>query len=228
MVPRYAIYFVPAADSPLYRFGAAALGYDCYTGRDTAPITGMDASSWTAVVREPRVYGFHATLKAPFRLAGDFSEDDLLQAVQTFAESRPTVLGGRLVLREIGSFLALVPANRCADIERLAQACVQEFDRFRAPMTSEERARRLSAQLSPRQAEYLDRWGYPYVHDDFRFHMTLTGSLELSQLNTMRHFLDVQFEQVPEAQTLCIDRVAMVKQDESGASFRVIQPFALR
>jgi putative phosphonate metabolism protein len=228
MVPRYAIYFVPAADSPLYGFGAAALGYDCYTGRDTTPITGIDASSWTAVVREPRVYGFHATLKAPFRLTDDFSEDDLLRAAQTFVESQSTVLEGRLVLRAIGSFLALVPASRRADIERLAQACVQEFDRFRAPMTSEERARRLSAQLTPRQVEHLDRWGYPYVQDEFRFHMTLTGSLELSQLNTVRSFLDLQFEQVPDAQTLCIDRVAIVKQDESGASFRVIQPFALR
>src|SRR5262249_49521341 len=30
--PRYALYFVPPADSALYRFGAGFLGYDCYTG----------------------------------------------------------------------------------------------------------------------------------------------------------------------------------------------------
>ena len=32
---RYAIYFVPAADQPLFRFGRAVLGYDCYTGEET-------------------------------------------------------------------------------------------------------------------------------------------------------------------------------------------------
>ena len=31
--PRYAVYFVPAADSDLYRFGSAVLQYDGYTGR---------------------------------------------------------------------------------------------------------------------------------------------------------------------------------------------------
>jgi hypothetical protein len=31
---RYAIYFIPSAESGLYRFGRAALGYDCYTGEE--------------------------------------------------------------------------------------------------------------------------------------------------------------------------------------------------
>jgi hypothetical protein len=29
-----------------------------------------------------------------------------------------------------------------------------------------------------RQRNYLDRWGYPYVMEEFRFHMTLTGRLD--------------------------------------------------
>ena len=35
--PRYAIYFVPPANSDLHRFGAGFLGYDCYTGEDARP-----------------------------------------------------------------------------------------------------------------------------------------------------------------------------------------------
>ncbi|HMJ45461.1 MAG TPA: phosphonate metabolism protein, partial [Pseudolabrys sp.] len=83
--PRYAIYFVPGTDSELYRFGASVLGYDCYTGRDIALIDGADASSWSEFVREPRIYGFHATLKAPFYLAKGSNEADLERAVLDFA-----------------------------------------------------------------------------------------------------------------------------------------------
>src|SRR6266436_2078374 len=69
--PRYAIYFVPAPDTALYRFGAGALGYDCFTGADMATLDTLpvDAGAWRELTREPRRYGFHATLKAPFRLA---------------------------------------------------------------------------------------------------------------------------------------------------------------
>lgn len=228
MAPRYAIYFVPAADSPLYRFGASVLGYDCYRGENVPFIDGADLSAWAAVVREPRVYGFHATLKAPFSLVSGASEDDLLRAAQAFFEVQPVVTGGQLALRAIGSFLALVPAVDCAAIGQLAQACVEAFDHFRAPMTSEERARRLSAPLTPPQIENVDRWGYSYVLDDFRFHMTLTGSMASAERDTVRLFLSEKFAQSPTAQTLCIDRIAVVTQHENGAPFRVIQAFGLR
>ncbi len=32
--------------------------------------------------------------------------------------------------------------------------------------------------MSARQQDYLHRYGYPYVREEFRFHMTLTGPLE--------------------------------------------------
>ena len=228
MAPRYAIYFVPAADSPLYRFGASVMGYDCYRGKDVPLIDGADPSAWSAVVREPRVYGFHATLKAPFSLANSVSEGELLEAAHVFSEMQPAVTGGQLALRAIGSFLALVPVVASADIHNLAQACVEEFDRFRAPTTAAERARRLAARLTPRQTEYMDRWGYPYVFDEFRFHMTLTGSLAPAGCDSARRFLNDHFTQLPAAQILRIDRIAVVKQDGNGAPFRVVQPFALR
>lgn len=228
MAARYAIYFVPAPESPLYRFGAGVLGYDGYTGCNIPPIAGADSLGWPAVVAEPRVYGFHATLKAPFRLAEGTREAELLKAAYDFAASQSGVVGGPLALKAIGAFLALVPAGSCAGIDQLAQACVERFDRFRAPMTYDERARRMRAPLSASQIAYLDRWGYPYVCEEFRFHMTLTGPLDLSNRDTVQRFLDDKFLKVPAAQNLSIDRIALARQTESGVPFRVIESFTLR
>jgi putative phosphonate metabolism protein len=225
--PRYAIYFVPGTDSELYRFGASVLGYDCYTGRDIALIDGADASSWSEFVREPRIYGFHATLKAPFYLAKGSNEADLERAVLDFAADQPAVLVGELAVRELGSFIALVPKAPRPLLDRLAQACVREFDRFREPMSSSERKRRLAADLNARQIENLERWGYPYVLEDFRFHMTLTGSLPLPERNRALRFLCNKFEQMPGAMSLTIDRIVLARQIDKSAHFQVIRPGVL-
>lgn len=220
--PRYAIYFVPGADTPLYRFGASVLGYDCQSGREIPFIDDADAS-WPTVTREPRVYGFHATLKAPFRLAAGATESALERAVHAFAADRPAVLGGTLAVRALGSFIALAPAIPSADVNGLAAACVQTFDPLRAPMTAEDRARRLASPLSPRQIEHLDRWGYPYVFEEFRFHMTLTGALAAPERDRAMQFLCRKFEQVPQAHTLFIDRIVIARQERKSAPFCVIR-----
>jgi len=222
MEPRYAIYFVPGADTPLHRFGASVLGYDCHSGREVPFIDGVDAS-WPTVTQEPRVYGFHATLKAPFRLAEGSTVSDLERAVETFAADYPAVLGGALAVRALGSFIALVPATACENINLLADACVRELDRFRAPMTHEDRARRLAGGLRPRQIEHLDRWGYPYVFEDFRFHMTLTGSLAVPNLDRALQLLCGKFEQVPAAHALRLDRVVIARQERKSAPFIVVR-----
>jgi putative phosphonate metabolism protein len=225
--PRYAIYFVPGLDTTLYRFGASVLGYDCYAGQDTALIDGADAPPWNEFVREPRVYGFHATLKAPFYMAKGSNEAYLERAVLEFAADHPAVLVGELAVRELGSFIALVPKTPRPLLDRLAQACVQEFDRFRSPMTGPDRERRLAADLSPRQIENLERWGYPYVFEDFRFHMTLTGSLPLPERNWALQFLCNKFEQMPGATSLTIDQIVLARQIDKSAPFQVIRQGAL-
>ena len=47
----------------------------------------------------------------------------------------------------------------------------------RAPPDEAELARRRQAKLSPRQEANLARWGYPYVFEEWRFHVTLTRRL---------------------------------------------------
>ncbi len=221
--PRYAIYFVPGHNTELYRFGASVLGYDCYTGERVATIEGIDSLPWTEIVREPRVYGFHATLKAPFYLAGGASEAGLKDAVSEFAANRAAVTAGKLAVRELGTFVTLAPDARNPHVDRLAQACVQELDRFRAPMRESERGRRLAADLTARQIENLERWGYPYVAEEFHFHMTLTGSLAPPERNEAFRYLCGRFEQVRGADPVSVDQVVTARQADNGAPFRVIQ-----
>ena len=183
---RYAIYFVPPADSDLYRFGASVLGYDCYTGEDVSPST--DLAEWVdrpAAVRVPRQYGFHATLKAPFRLAPGMHERSLIEAFESLARKTSAIASVRLVIQTVKSFVALVPKTPCEALSSLASTCVAEFDEFSAPLTSKERSRR-NVGLTEREAFNLDRWGYPYVFEDFRFHMTLTGPLAGTQSDHRR------------------------------------------
>lgn len=227
MSARYAIYYVPDAASALYRFGAAVLGYDAYTGQDTPYIDGVDAAQWPKLTREPRVYGFHATMKPPMRLKDEFAESDLLAAFVAFARTQSPFDAGRLVARELGSFIALVPAERSAPLHALADSCVRYFDDFRAPMGEHERAKRLKPGLSDRQIDSVHRWGYPHVFDDFRFHMTLTGSLPENTRKVAFRFLCEKFEQLPAAAPLRIDRLAICKQAAPGARFIVLQVAAL-
>ncbi|MEA2946405.1 MAG: hypothetical protein QOI40_1735, partial [Alphaproteobacteria bacterium] len=160
--PRFAIYFVPAANTALYRFGAAVLGYDCYTGEAVARLrdVALTETEWAALTAEPRTYGFHATLKAPFQLRGEFDHTDLLAEVRTLAASIPTIPALEPAVGLIGGFVAIVPRTVSPALDRLAADCVTAFDRFRLPMTAHERSRRLAAGLSQSQAANLDRWGY--------------------------------------------------------------------
>ena len=224
---RYAIYYVPAADMALYRFGAAAIGYDAYRGVDCPYLDGADVTAWPALVREPRVYGFHATMKPPMRLKDGFGESDLVAAFEKFAAHHGPVDAGHLVVRELGSFIALVPEAPCAPLNTLAGDCVTAFDEFRARMTEQELVRRLTPALSERQVEHLYRWGYPYVFEDFRFHMTLTGSLPVQKRNAALKFLYAHFEQMSQTPRLVADRLVISKQPQPGAPFIVLHQAAL-
>lgn len=219
--PRYAIYFVPGADSALYRFGASVLGYDCHSGEAWPFVEGAEAD-WSDFTREPRVYGFHATLKPPFYLADNYGEADLVRAVADFAANRPAVLIGELAVRELGSFIALVPQTPRPQLNNLAESCVRDFDRFRMPMSEQERARRLTPSLTDRQIVNLARWGYPYVCEDFRFHMTLTGALSVQKRDRALRFLCEKFEQQHNAAAVIIDQLVIARQSGPAAPFQVI------
>ena len=228
-LPRYAIYYTPPPSSPLAKFGAGVLGYDCHGGTDVPHlgVSGIAPDVMALMTRAPRRYGFHATLVAPFRLGSDASEAALSEAVAAFAARRAPVAVGRLVTATIDSFVALVPAEPNERIAEFAAACVETFDRFRAPLTPADRERRLAAGLTPRQIELMDRWGYPYVFDEFRFHMTLTGSLTDDQIAWVPPLLSQAFAELAN-NVLELEGISLVRQDEDHRRFHVLASHRLR
>lgn len=219
--PRYAIYHVPAAGDPLYRLGAQTIGYDGFTGGalEFPDEVRRRFPDWAEVTTDPRKYGFHATLKAPFALAPGQTEAELRADFAAFAA--PATPAIPLVVSSIASFIAVIPASPSAELSILAQACVEAFDQFRAPLTEHDRARRRPDRLTERQRSYLDRWGYPYVADEFRFHMTLTGSLPRERHEVIVPILQALFAEIVAAPR-AIDRIALCYQADAGSRFRII------
>lgn len=174
---RFAIYYAPDP-GPLADFGAAWLGWDAAggTARAHPHVAGLPQPVAT-LTETPRKYGFHGTIKPPFRLAEGTTAEGLHQAAAALAAGLAPVTLDGLYLQRLGGFLALTPEGDATALADLAARVVTGLDAFRAPAPAEEIARRRPERLTPRQRAYLDRWGYPYVMEEFRFHMTLTGNL---------------------------------------------------
>ena len=221
---RYAIYYAPESSSPLWRFGSSVLGYDAETGGNLAFPQDLVTAwpNWAQLTGDPRKYGFHATLKAPFRLGSGKSEADLLTAARAFASSSRAFSIEALRVATIGRFVALVPAGSVEPLQALAAGIVDAFEPFRAPLTEADRARRLKSSLTRAQTFYLDTYGYPYVHDEFRFHMTLTGGLPSEMLADVNLRLsDAYVASVPSA-PVTISGIAVFRQDHPANRFRII------
>ena len=185
---RYAIYFTPAPDNLLTKDGSRWLGRDVFTGKllDPPDALTMPVEQWRELVAEPRRYGFHATLKAPFELRQGRTETELMDAFKAFAASAMPFEVPRLVIGQLGPFFALVPQALHPPLQSFAASVVEAFEPFRAPLSDEDVARRRPERLTGAQRANLAHWGYPYVMDEFRFHMTLTGP-EASTLSAQVH-----------------------------------------
>jgi putative phosphonate metabolism protein len=219
---RYALYFAPCADAPLSQTAAAWLGRDAFTGiahRRTAE-TDFPAEELDALTADPRRYGFHATLKAPFHLAGGVSEADLLAEFAAFAAKTASFEVPSVIVGQLGPFFALVPERQHAPLQTFAASVVEAFEPFRAPLSQADIERRKPDSLPPRQRESLMHWGYPYVFDEFRFHMTLTGPVSDAQSPAMANVLNLRFAEF-NGRPLRIDGLALFVEPERGAPFLV-------
>lgn len=217
---RFAIYDAPIDDA-LAGFGATWLGWDVRTGSATRP---ADVPDLDDITMTPRKYGFHGTLKPPFKLAEGRSVDELQTAAADLAGRCAPAISGGLQLTTLGGFLALTPTGDLSGVERVASACVTELDAFRSPATEAELERRRSVGLSARQEALLQRWGYPYVMEEFRFHLTLSGRLAQADraawMNTAREHLP------PLADRYEISSIALCGERPDGR-FELIQRYTL-
>lgn len=185
---RFAIYYAPR-DGGFADAAAAWFGWDLARGHAVAQpeVPGIDA-----LTAEPRKYGFHGTIKPPFRLADAASPDQLSRAVAALAqELQPVEMPGLdLVLLE--GFLAFIPGPQAA-VSALADRVVRVLDPFRAPLTEAEVARRRPDSLTPRQRDLLTLYGYPFVMEEFQFHLTLSGRLQGAEVTRLHREAEAHF-----------------------------------
>jgi putative phosphonate metabolism protein len=216
---RFAVYYAPSYESAWWRAGSAWLGRDAERGLPCEPPQpeGLQRSL-AALTDAPRRYGWHGTLVAPFRLAPGVTQDDVLASTRAWAlKQHPFVLP--MEATTLGDFVALRPADQQGEarIRELAASALQTLGDLRAKPLAADLARRLAASLSERQRALLLEWGYPYVFDEFRFHMTLSRSLaDASERDTLVAWWRLQ---TPALGPLSVDHAALFVEPAPGEPF---------
>lgn len=221
-ISRFALYIMP--EGAIGAFGAAWLGWDAGQGR-ALPAPADAPPGWDRITAEPRRYGFHATIKPPFRLSEGSSPAALHAAAAALCARLAPVACDGLHLAGLGHFLALVPEGDTTALDALAARVVAELDPFRRPATAGELARRRAAGLTPRQDAHLLRWGYPYVMEDFRAHFTLTGRLDPGERKAIADHLGRQLSGLP-LRSLGIDSLCLAGE-QTGGGFRLLHRYPL-
>lgn len=218
---RFAVYFAPRP-GPLASLAAAWLGWDVVTGQ---PVAQPEVPRIAEITADPRKYGFHATLRAPFRLGQGVARADVEACVAGLAARLAPARCDGLQLVNLEGFLALIPRGDDSEIKDLCAEVVMATNGLRAPLTEAEIARRRPESLTQRQMELLNLFGYPYVFEEFQFHLTLTGRLPKDQAAAMASLLKPHFAPVlPEP--LEIEDLCLFGEDALGR-FHLLHRYAL-
>ena len=227
---RYAIYYAPDPHSQLWRFGSQCLGYDAFSGEDCPFIDPLPLpqADWLLLTDEPRRYGFHATLKAPFTLKSGQSEAELRDAFDHFSTHQSSLWLSGLHISCLHGFVAFLPTSSSADLQDLAKNTVLAFEPFRAELSAQDLERRLKSPLSEPQKAYLRQYGYPFVLDEFRFHMTLTGRLATGECSHLANDLQDRFDVFVTPGPVHINRIALFKQSDRSGPFLIIHAAQLK
>ena len=202
---------------PLWDAGCAWLGREPELGRRMV-------SPFEALTEAPRLYGFHATLKPPMRLArgwASFAAD-----AQALADGIAPFDLPPLAVRDLGGFLALREMAPCPALHALADVCVVALDAHRVPPDQAELDKRRGAGLPPAQDAMLVRWGYPHVLATWRFHVTLTRRLTAEERDVVQPAAEAHF-----AAALAVPRrveeICLFTQAGAGAPFMLAERLAL-
>jgi putative phosphonate metabolism protein len=227
MTERFAIYFAPSATGNLWERAATWLGRDASDGDlFNGPVAGIDRDRLLNLTQSANRYGFHATLKAPMALAEGCSEADLRAALADFATRHRPINLGKLKLASLQGFLALMVDGENEALADFAAHVVEDFDPFRAPMTVKDLAARAGKGLNERQIELLGAYGYPYVFEQFRFHMTLTDRLAAGDAAEIAQAATTWFGPVLEDEVL-LDRLSLYHEPDAGKPFGRVADFKL-
>lgn len=221
MTQRYALYFAPATGSPWWEFGSHWLGRDeCLDVQVAQPaLAQIDPAAWHVATEQPRHYGFHATLKAPFALSGGHTLDDLTTRLQALAATLRPVALGPLQAAMLGDFVALVPVRVPDELATLATACVTGLDDLRAPLSAADLQRRRVDHLDAREQALLNQYGYPYVLERYRLHFTLSGPVAPPLAQRIMQAAAAPVADL-NALPLVLDRLCLFVESSPGQPFR--------
>lgn len=220
---RYAVYYAP-------RKGPFALRANTWLGQEQGNLCGQPQpvlpgiDNPREITVEPSRYGFHGTIRAPFRPAVGVGEDLIRSTVADLANTLSPVICEGLRTEVLQGFVALTAVGCEAALLDLGAAVVEGTNALRAPLTEAEIARRRPDRLSSRQRDLLDRWGYPYVMEEFRFHLTLTDRLDDPE--PVRAALEGYFAPVL-PRPFVIEDLCLFGEDAAGR-FHLIHRYALR
>ena len=224
--------FCAAARNELWRFGCDVIGRDALTGSslDGFAPEGYTPGAWRRMTSEPRRYGFHATLKAPFRLRLDLDIADLTSSLAEFACRFAPFDAGELSVGAVAmgagrAFVGLKPQGGLKELRSFEGSVVRALDHLREPLASGDSERPKAARLTPRQAYYLDAWGYPYVLDEFRPHFTLTNAV--ADADRVAGLLQQEFRLRVASPALRVDALTLFGESEPGGEFRIVRRFPL-
>jgi putative phosphonate metabolism protein len=216
---RFAVYYAPSYESAWWHAGSTWLGRDAQSGAVCVPPAppGLQRPL-TALTEAPRRYGWHGTLVAPFRLADGVTQHDVLAATQAWAAAQ-SAFALPLEAGTLGDFVALRPVDRPGqdNIRAVASSALQTLDALRAKPSAADLARRLAAPLSGRQRELLIEWGYPYVFDEFRFHMTLSNAL--ADADERKVLVEWWRLRTPQLGPVIVDHAALFVEPSPGEPF---------
>ena len=222
---RCAVYFAPPPGSAWDLAGRDWLGRCARTGQvqPLPALPDIDVSALQTWTAEPRRYGWHATLKAPFSLRPGQDLHAMVCWLKLVANRHRAFVLPPLRVQWMGDFLALRPEVACPPLQALADDCVTRLHHLTLPLGAAELARRRRAFLSAQQDQLLEKWGYPWVLDQFRFHFSLTGSLAaVSLADRERLLLAAQrhFELLPPC---VVDRLSLFVEPSQGANFELLE-----
>lgn len=226
-VHRVAIYWCPDRHSAAWEAGSRWVGRCADTGERLGQpaIEGLSPPQFEALTDDPRRYGWHATLKAPFRLKEGVTLTDLTERVQVLAASMEAFDMPALHVQRLKRFLALRPVSDNSPLQTVADRCVTGLQALAAPLDEADIARRRKAGLSPEEDALMLAWGYPWVLQRFRFHCSLTGPLDLPgrevDEHTIERLIDTARKEVCQTQPTRFTHLSVVVEPQAGADFRL-------
>lgn len=212
---RYAVYFCPAPGSALHAFGNDWLA--------TARVPSIAPERLQVLLADVRRYGWHATLAAPFGLAAHARHEDLHRCVADMAARTPA-FALPLQLDTLAGFLALRPSGDAQAIDELAAHCVRNLHALRTPLTQAAWKRRAAA-LDDTERTLFRQYGYPYVLERYRFHLTLSAPATADEEQALRTYLLPKLGDTACAQ---IDALTICREPAPGAAFEQVTRLPLR